>query len=125
MGYVDPHRNLSAKGEFRHQRSQFRDFVSAEDGAPFPAESGRYHLYVSLACPWAHRTIIARRLKGLEHVIGMSIVDPIRDGRGWAFTGAPGTDRDPVHHASFLAELYELTEPGPHHVSVPVLFDRR
>ena len=66
-----------------------------ERGAEFPPQAGRYHLYVARACPWAHRTIIARRLMGLEDAIGLSFVDPIRDERGWAFTG--GEYVDPVN----------------------------
>jgi putative glutathione S-transferase len=88
------------------------------DGRPEP---GRFHLYVSLACPWASRTIIVRRLKRLEDVLPMTIVDPVRDERGWRFDA----DRpDPVNDFTFLAEAYELTEPGfDGRVSVPVLFD--
>jgi putative glutathione S-transferase len=112
------------RGAFQRRESIYRDWVTADGSSGHPAEAGRYHLYVSLACPWAHRTIIARRLKGLEAVIGMSIVDPIRDERGWAFTGAPGTDLDPVNGFAFLSQVYDLNGAGPHHVSVPVLFDR-
>jgi putative glutathione S-transferase len=112
-------------GAWRRPQSRFRDAVTADGSSGYPAAEGRYHLYVSLACPWAHRTIIVRRLKGLEHAIGMTIVDPIRDERGWAFTGAPGTDLDPVHGFDFLSQAYDLSETRrPHHVSVPVLFDR-
>jgi putative glutathione S-transferase len=111
-------------GAWLRPESRFRDAVTADGSSGFPAAAGRYHLYVSLACPWAHRTIIVRRLKQLEDVIGMTVVDPIRDDRGWAFTGAPGTELDPVHGYSFLSQVYDLMEPGPHHVSVPVLFDR-
>jgi putative glutathione S-transferase len=111
-------------GAWKRPQSRFRDHVTADGSSGFPAASGRYHLYVSLACPWAHRTIIVRRLKGLEEVIGLTIVDPIRDQRGWAFSGAPGTDLDPLHGFDFLSEVYDLSETGPHHVSVPVLFDR-
>ncbi|HEY1479514.1 MAG TPA: glutathione S-transferase family protein [Gaiellales bacterium] len=120
----DPTRSSGA-GAWKRPESRWRDEVTADGSSGYPAEAGRYHLYVSLACPWAHRTIIVRRLKGLEQAIGMTIVDPIRDERGWAFTGAPGTDLDPVHGFELLSEVYELSEPGArHHVSVPVLFDR-
>jgi len=105
--------------------SSFRDHVTADGSSGYPAEAGRYHLYVSLACPWAHRTIIVRRLKRLEDAISLSIVDPIRDERGWAFTGAPGTDRDDVNGFRFLAEAYRATDPGyDGRVTVPVLWDR-
>jgi glutathionyl-hydroquinone reductase len=111
-------------GTFRRQASRFREWVSSDGSTPYPAEPGRYHLYVSWACPWAHRTIIARRLMGLEDVIGMSVVDPIRDERGWAFTGGPYTD--PVNGWAFLSEAYAATDPGYEgRVSVPVLWDTR
>jgi putative glutathione S-transferase len=114
----------AAAGAWKRPQSRYRDHVSATGSTGYPAVAGRYHLYVSLACPWAHRTLIVRRLKGLEHAIGLTIVDPIRDERGWAFTGAPGTDLDPLHGFDFLSRVYDLTEQGPHHVSVPVLFDK-
>ena len=113
------------EGAWERPRSRFRDHVTADGSSGYPAAEGRYHLYVSLACPWAHRTIIVRRLKGLEQAISLSIVDPVRDERGWTFTGAPGTDLDPIHGFEFLSEVYDLSETNPrHHVSVPVLFDR-
>jgi len=107
---------------FRRAPSRFRDWISADGSTAFPAEPGRYHLYVSWACPWAHRTVIGRRLSGLEHVIGMSVVDPIRDDRGWAFTGGEYTD--PVNGFHYLAEAYERTDPAyDGRISVPVLWD--
>src|SRR3712207_4405543 len=109
---------------FRRAPSRFREWVSADGSTPFPAEPGRYHLYVSWACPWAHRTAIGRRLLGLEDVIGMSAVAPIRDERGWAFTGGEYTD--PHKGFRLLREAYERTEPGyGGRVSVPVLWDTR
>jgi putative glutathione S-transferase len=111
-------------GSFRRQESQFRRWVSDEPGAEFPVEGGRYHLYVARACPWAHRTIIARRLMGLEQPIGLSFVDPIRDERGWAFTG--GEYADAINCFSFLSEAYVATDPAYEaRVSVPVLWDRQ
>jgi glutathionyl-hydroquinone reductase len=110
-------------GSFRRQESQFRRWVSDEPGGEFPVQGGRYHLYVSRACPWAHRTIIGRRLMGLEDAIGLSFVDPIRDERGWAFTG--GEYVDPVNGFSFLSEAYVASDPAYEaRVSVPVLWDR-
>jgi putative glutathione S-transferase len=110
-------------GEFHRQESRFREWVSADPSARFAAATGRYHLYVSRACPWAHRTIIGRGLMGLESAISISFLDPIRDERGWAFTG--GRYVDPVNGFDFLAEAYEATEPGfGQRVSVPVLWDR-
>ena len=110
-------------GSFRRQESQFRRWVSSDPGAEFPVAAGRYHLYVARACPWAHRTIIGRRLMGLEDAIGVSFVDPIRDERGWTFTG--GEYVDPVNGFSFLSEAYVATDPAYEaRVSVPVLWDR-
>jgi putative glutathione S-transferase len=112
----------SGDGSFKRQDSRFRDWVSADGSTAFPAAAGRYHLYVSWACPWAHRTIIGRRLKRLEGAIGVSVVDPVRDERGWAFTG--GEYVDSVNGFRFLSEAYEATEPGfEGRYSVPVLWD--
>jgi putative glutathione S-transferase len=109
-------------GRFVRQQSKFRDWVGTDE---HPAEAGRYHLYVSHACPWAHRAVILRRLKGLEGAIGMSVVDPIRDDRGWAFRDAAGTTGDLLHDWSFLSEAYYATDPGfEGRISVPVLWDR-
>ena len=116
-----------AGGEFRRQQSTFRDMVGAGD-----AEPGRYHLYVSLACPWCHRTAIVRRLAGLEEAIGISYLAPFRDERGWAFTGerfadGPGGEYvDRVHGWSFMREAYEACAPGyDARATVPVLWDTR
>jgi putative glutathione S-transferase len=112
------------KRTFNRPPSRFRHWVSADGSTEFPAEAGRYHLYVSWACPWAHRTIVGRLLLGLGDVIGMSAVDPIRDERGWAFTGGEYTD--PVNGFRYLSEAYAATEPGyDGRVSVPVLWDTR
>ncbi len=83
----------SASGAFVRQAYSIRDRITADGSSGFRAEPGRYHLYVSLACPWAHRAIIVRRLLGLESVISMSVVDPIRDERGWAFRDGPSMAR--------------------------------
>lgn len=114
-----------AEGAFRRQADAFRDWVTEDGRSGYPAEGGRYHLYVSWACPWAHRTIIVRRLKGLEAVVGMTVVDPIRDERGWAFREGPGHSLDPVNHFRFLSEAYQATDPQYRgRVTVPVLWDR-
>ncbi len=113
-------------GRFVRQDSRFRDVVTADGSSGFPAEPGRYHLYVSLACPWAHRTIIVRRLKGLEDVISMSVVDPVRDERGWAFREGRGHGADPVNGFDFLSEAYLACDPSfSGRVTVPVLWDRQ
>ena len=72
-------------GEYDRQDDEFRDWIMDEGSPGYPSAKGRYHLYVSWACPWAHRTIIARTLRQLDNVVGMTVVDPIRDDRGWAF----------------------------------------
>jgi putative glutathione S-transferase len=113
------------RGEFIRQESAFRNWITADGSSGYRAEPGRYHLYVSYACPWAHRTIIFRKLKGLEDVIGMTVVDPIRDERGWAFTDEVGGP-DPVNGFRLLAEAYRATEPGfGGRVTVPVLWDKK
>ena len=83
-----------ADGSFVRQRVAFRDRITADGSSGYRAEPGRYHLYVSLACPWAHRAFIVRKLLGLENVISMSVVDPVRDERGWAFREGDGHGPD-------------------------------
>lgn len=104
----------------------FRGRISAD--GPFPAESGRYHLYVSYACPYAHRALIIRALKGLEDVVSISVADPIRDGRGWAFRSGPGQTLDTAGNGfAYLSQAYQASAPGGDYtgrVSVPVLWDR-
>lgn len=113
-------------GEFVRQEDQFRDWVTHDGPSGYPAESDRYHLYVSLACPWAHRTIIIRKLKRFENVIGMTVVDPIRDERGWAFRNGPGHSEDPINGFQYLSEAYRLTDPNfDARVTVPVLWDKK
>ncbi|MEU8276745.1 glutathione S-transferase family protein [Microbispora bryophytorum] len=112
-------------GSFERPLYRFRDRVTADGSGGSPAEPGRYHLYVSMACPWAHRSVIVRALLGLEDVVSMSVVDPVRDGRGWAFREGPGHGPDEPNGFTLLREAYEATEPGyDGHVSVPVLWDR-
>nr|MDQ6932566.1 glutathione S-transferase family protein [Candidatus Eremiobacteraeota bacterium] len=116
----------SQDGAFVRQEDSFRDWVSAAGRTAFPAQAGRYHLYVSLACPWAHRTIIVRKLKGLEDVIGMTVVDPIRDERGWAFRDGPQSSTDPINGFHFLSEAYLAADPHYRgRVTVPVLWDKQ
>ena len=116
----------SERGSFQRQESTFRGWVRRDGSTEFPPEAGRYHLYVSLACPWAHRTIIFRKLKRLEDVVGMTVVDPVRDERGWAFRDGPGHSKDPVNGFAFLSEAYKATAPSfVDRVTVPVLWDRK
>src|SRR6266481_2296231 len=124
-------------GEFQRQPDAFREWVSNDGSTSYAAAADRYHLYVSLACPWASRTVIFRKLKGLEEAIGMTIVDPIRDEKGWAF-GDPERTRpgslgnldefestDPVNGFRYLSEAYKATDPNfNQRVTVPVLWDK-
>jgi putative glutathione S-transferase len=117
-------RETAPDGAFVRQQDAFRRWVSADGSSGFQAEPGRYHLYVSLACPWAHRTIVVRKLKRLEAAIGMTVVDPIRDERGWAFREVPGASRDSINGFAFLSEAYHATDPSyDGRVTVPVLWD--
>jgi putative glutathione S-transferase len=108
---------MSARaGTFERQASVFRDRVPA-------VEPGRYHLYICWACPWAHRTAIGRLVMGLEDAIGLTAVDPIRDERGWRFSG--GEYADPLNGFEFLSEAYAATDSAFRgRVSTPVLWDR-
>jgi putative glutathione S-transferase len=113
------------EGDFVRDNDAFRDRVRADGSARFPAAEGRYHLYVSWACPWAHRIIIVRMLKGLEEVIGMSVVDPIRDEAGWAFREGDGHSADPINGFQYLSEAYAATDADYlGGVTVPVLWDK-
>ncbi len=119
------------KGEFIRNESRFRNWVSTGEDAErgdardFPAEPGRYHLYVSYACPWAHRTLIYRVLKGLEDVISVSVVHPLMPPESWVFGEYPGSTPDHVHGFDRLSQLYEQAAPGYDGlVSVPVLYDK-
>ncbi len=115
----------STDGEFERQEDAFRAWISADGSTPHPPAAGRYHLYVSLACPWASRTVIVRHLKGLDSAIGLTVVDPIRDESGWAFRDGPGYSADPVEGFKFLSEAYALSDPDFRgRVTVPVLWDR-
>ena len=114
----------TAGGEYDRQDDEFRDWITDDGSSSYPAAKGRYHLYVSWACPWAHCTIIARRLKQLEHVVGMTVVDPIRDDLGWKFRDGPGHTADPVNDFQYLSEAYVTTDPTYQaRVTVPVLWD--
>jgi len=115
----------SADGAFVRQKYSIRDRITADGSSGFPAEAGRYHLYVSLACPWAHRALIVRRLLGLEEVISMSVVDPIRDERGWAFREGRGHGPDGVCGFEHLSEAYLRTDPSyTGRYTVPCIWDR-
>jgi putative glutathione S-transferase len=116
----------SAEGEFERQEDAFRDFVTSDGSSPYPVAAGRYHLYISLACPWASRTLIIRNLKGLQNAVSVSVVDPIRDHRGWAFRDGQGYSHDPVNGFAFLREAYAASNPNfDGRVTVPVLWDKQ
>src|SRR4051812_6144534 len=118
-------------GRFVRMDSQFRNWVTA-DGSPgpsgeggFAAERGRYHLYVALACPWAHRTMIFRRLKALDDVISMSVVEPIQGEQGWRFGSYPGATPDTANQQATLADVYLIADARfSGRVTVPVLWDK-
>ncbi len=113
-------------GEFRRKATTFRRFVTADGTSGFPAEAGRYHLYVSYACPWAHRTLILRALRGLEDVISVTVVDPLMGGDGWHFSDGPGCTLDEVYGASLLREVYLVADAGfTGRITVPILWDKK
>jgi len=122
----------STDGRFVRKDATFRNWVTA-DGAPgpsgqggFKAECGRYHLYVSLACPWAHRTLVFRKLKKLENIVPISIVDPLMGKDGWEFSEYPGSTADNVNKKKRLYEIYLLAEPKFNgRVTVPMLWDKQ
>ena len=121
----DPHGRGAAGGRFKRATTVFRDWITADGSSGFKAAPGRYHLYISLACPWAHRTLIVRKLKRLEDAIGLSVVDSHMGDDGWAFSGAPGAIPDDVNGARFLRDIYLKADPNnTGRVSVPVLWDK-
>lgn len=114
------------KGEFMRATSSFREWVTADGSSGFKAEAGRYHLYVSHACPWAHRTLIFRRLKGLEEVISVSIVHPVMPEESWVFGEYPGSTVDHVNGAHYLYENYlKADSQFQGLVTVPMLWDKQ
>ena len=116
----------SAKGDFIRDETKFRHAVSADGSSGFPAEAGRYHLYVSLACPWAHRTLIMRQLKALQSVISVSVAHPHMGEQGWEFADYPGATPDSVNGAKYLYEIYQRAKSDyTGRVTVPVLWDKQ
>ena len=120
-------RQIDDKGEFVRKETVFRSWIKGDGSSDFSPEAERYHLYVSLACPWAHRTLIYRKLKGLEHVISVDVVDPILPGQGWTFErSSPGATGDTVNGLDILRQAYQLASPGYDGVvTVPVLWDKQ
>lgn len=108
----------SSDGEFRRQASRFRHWITPEQGE-FKAEKGRYHLYVSLACPWAHRTLIFRELKGLQEYIDVTVVDPLMKEHGWTLS-------DPLYGFDYAYQLYlKADDQYEGRVTVPILWDKK
>ena len=122
----------SNNGRFARSEAQFRNWVTADGSAGptgdagFKAESGRYHLYVSLACPWAHRTLIFRQLKGLESMISVSVVNPLMREHGWTFEPGDGVVADPLHLARYMHQIYTAADPEySGRVTIPLLWDKQ
>lgn len=132
MANWQPVQAKDEKGGFVRQTSTFRNWVTPDGSAGptgeggFPAEAGRYHLYVALICPWASRTLMGRKLKKLDDVISVSVVEPILSEQGWRFGEEPGSNRDDVNGATYLHELYTRADPTINgRATVPVLWDRK
>ncbi len=122
----------SSGGRFVRAQSSYRNWITPDGSAGptgepgFTAEPGRYHLYVSLACPWAHRALIIRKLKRLEEMISVSVVHWRMLDNGWTFEDGPGVVPDPIHAANYLYQVYQAADPGyTGRVTVPLLWDRR
>lgn len=119
-GVVDP------KGNFVRRDGQFRNWITADGSSPFSAEAGRYHLYVSAACPWAHRTLILRGLKKLDDIVSLSIVDPLMTDDGWHFSDGDGCVPDTVNGCDLMRDVYLKADPAvTTQVTVPVLWDKQ
>ena len=113
------------KGKFIRPSTTFRHKITSDETSGFKAEAGRYHLYISWACPWAHRTAIMRSLKGLEDAIGLSVVAAEIDRNGWEFSDEPGCIPDTVNKTEYLWQVYLKAEPNySGRVTVPVLWDK-
>ena len=123
---TEDHFPTDSSGDFRRKATTFRRFVTADGSSGFLAEAGRYHLYVSYACPWAHRTLIVRALRGLEDAVSVSIVDPLMGEDGWHFSDHPGSVRDPILGAALLRDVYVAADPSfTGRVTVPILWDKQ
>ncbi|ACV46784.1 MULTISPECIES: glutathione S-transferase family protein [Halomicrobium] len=124
---TDAYQTTNEDGEFERGTTSFRDRIEDDPDARFQPEAGRYHLYVCLACPWAHRTLLVRSLKGLEDAISVDYVDPFRGDDGWQFTPEKaGCTEDSVNGSDYLREVYQAADSGmTGRVTVPVLWDKR
>ncbi len=111
-------------GEYIRRPSFFREWVTQDGGSGLPAEPNRYHIYLCLACPWSHRVSIFLSLKGLEGVVGLTLLDPVRDDRGWRFGDGEDGEADPINGFSYLSEAYAVTNPEYEgRITSPVLWD--
>jgi len=124
---TDAYESTNEDGEFEREETAFRNWIRDDPEARFQPAAGRYHLYVSYACPWAHRTLLVRSLKGLEDAISVDVVDPFRDEGGWQFTpDKAGCTTDSVNDSDFLREVYTKADPDATcRVTVPVLWDKQ
>ena len=123
----DAYESTGDDGGFERSETTFRDSIENDEDARFQPEAGRYHLYVSYACPWAHRTLLVRSLKGLEDAISVDVVDPYREDDGWQFTPEKeGCTEDSVNGSDYLREVYVEADPDvTGRVTVPVLWDKQ
>ncbi len=123
--WVSKREQEDSKGRFLRPSTTFRDRITADGSSGFKAEAGRYHLYISWACPWANRTAILRTLKGLEDVISLSVVDPVMGDEGWVFSNYPGAIPDTVNGTQYVRDVYLKAEPNyTGRVTVPILWDK-
>lgn len=121
-----PVQSTDKQGGFVRQTSGFRHFISSDGSTEFAAEADRYHLYVALICPWASRALIARKLKGLESLISVTVVEPQLGAQGWRFGNFPGAQQDSLNHAQYLHEIYTRVAPDyTGRATVPVLWDKK
>lgn len=125
-----PVQKADEKGRFVRQTSSFRNWITPDGSAGptgkggFKAEAGRYHLYVAYICPWASRTLMARKLKGLEEIIPVTVVNPVLEDQGWSFGGYPGADTDPLFGSAYLHQIYTRADDSfTGRATVPVLWD--
>ncbi|MBD8199535.1 glutathione S-transferase family protein [Pantoea agglomerans] len=121
-----PVQSTDKQGGFVRQTSGFRHFISSDGTTEFAAEADRYHLYVALICPWASRALIARKLKGLESLISVTVVEPQLGAQGWRFGRFPGAQQDTLNNAQYLHEIYTRVAPDyTGRATVPVLWDKK
>ncbi|MEM1369533.1 MAG: glutathione S-transferase family protein [Cyanobacteria bacterium P01_H01_bin.15] len=124
--WTHTHYKGDEKGRFMRRPTTFRNWVKADGSTSFTPDANRYHLYVSYACPWAHRTLIVRALKGLNDSITVSVVDPFMLDDGWVFSDYPGVVRDPIFNADYLREIYAKADSQyTGRVTVPILWDKQ